>query len=132
MFLAARTGGLVDETKTLDILDKVLLMTFLYNFFTTFFSFPSPKSQEQSWQVLLSLQILKIEGNRLKTGKERKKERKKKDHQDRKDPGVWKKKTGNRIKLKGQDEEKKRQVIPRIRLLVPNPNHALGNEVSNI
>lgn len=76
-FLAIGTGGLVDKTKTLDILDKVLLMTFLYNFFTTFFSFPSPKSQEQSWQVLLSLQILKIEGNRLKTGKERKKERKK-------------------------------------------------------
>lgn len=91
-FLAIGTGGLVDETKTLDILDKVLLMTFLYNFFTTFFSFPSPKSQEQSWQVLLSLQILKIEGNRLKTGKERKKERKKKDHQDRKDPGVVEKK----------------------------------------
>lgn len=103
-FLAIGTGGLVDETKTLDILDKVLLMTFLYNFFTTFFSFPSPKSQEQSWQVLLSLQILKIEGNRLKTGKERKK----KDHQDRKDPGVVEtKKIGNRIKLKGQDEEKK-------------------------
>lgn len=39
--LAIRTGGLVDKTKTLDILDKVLLMTFLYNFFTTFFSFPS-------------------------------------------------------------------------------------------
>lgn len=36
-FLAIRTGGLVDETKTLDILDKVLLMTFLYNFFHDFF-----------------------------------------------------------------------------------------------
>lgn len=38
-FLAIRTGGLVDKTKTLDILDKVLLMTFLYNFFHDFFFF---------------------------------------------------------------------------------------------
>lgn len=59
---------------------------------------------------MLSLQILKIEGNRLKTGKERKKERKKKKTiKIEKIQVLWKqKKIGNRIKLKGQDEEKKK------------------------
>lgn len=75
-------------------------------------------------------------GKQIKNG-ERTKERKKKKKKTIKIEKIqvlWKqKKIGNRIKLKGQDEEKKkRQVIPRIRLLVPNPNHALGNEVSNI
>lgn len=44
-------------------------------------------------------------GKQIKNG-ERTKE--KKDHQDRKDPGVVEtKKIGNRIKLKGKDEKKK-------------------------
>lgn len=58
---------------------------------------------------MLSLQILKIEGNRLKNGErtnERKKE--KKTIKIEKIQVLWKqKKIGNRIKLKGQDEEKK-------------------------